>query len=166
MSFLNYQQLNLDFRMLQATALRVVQTGPTWTNSALAQHIKQFSKRLPSSVGSSNGTGNQRLSAESKLLGVGGLTVEEVLGEGIVGHKLGDKQPLLAVAAVADKVGQPPVPQLAHPPRLLLQLTKINNSSPKKKLPNSACHTTPGRERWAYVPRTAWGRARRAWRTS
>jgi len=28
--------------------------------------------------------------------------VEKVLGEGIVGHELGDKQALVAVAAVAD----------------------------------------------------------------
>ena len=57
--------------------------------------------------------------------------MEQVLGKGIVGHELGDKQPLVAVAAVANKVCQPPVLQLAHPPRLLLQ-TKSTISS---KLP-------------------------------
>lgn len=49
------------------------------------------------------------------------LTVEEVLGEGVVGHELRDEQALVPVAAVADQVGQAPVPQLPHSPGLLLR---------------------------------------------
>ncbi len=33
--------------------------------------------------------------------------MEEVLGEGVVGHELGDEKPLVAVAAVANEVGHP-----------------------------------------------------------
>jgi hypothetical protein len=47
--------------------------------------------------------------------------VEEVLGERVVGHELGDEQPLLAVAAVADQVGQAAVAQLPDTLGLLLQ---------------------------------------------
>jgi hypothetical protein len=50
-----------------------------------------------------------------------GLTVKKVLGEGIVGHELGDEQALVAVAAVADQVRHPPVPEASDPLRLLLQ---------------------------------------------
>uniref|UniRef100_A0A0E0J1H4 Uncharacterized protein n=1 Tax=Oryza nivara TaxID=4536 RepID=A0A0E0J1H4_ORYNI len=42
----------------------------------------------------------------------GGNSVEEVPGEGVVGHELDDEKPLVAVAAVANEVGHPPVPQL------------------------------------------------------
>ena len=48
-------------------------------------------------------------------------TVEEVLGERVVGHELGDEQALVPVAAVADQVGHPAVSQLADPPGLLLR---------------------------------------------
>lgn len=48
------------------------------------------------------------------------LTVEEVLGEGVIGHEFGHEEPLVAVAAVADQVGQPLVPQLPDAPGLLL----------------------------------------------
>jgi hypothetical protein len=37
-----------------------------------------------------------------------GLTVEQVLREGVVGHELGDEQALVAIAAVADQVRQRP----------------------------------------------------------
>lgn len=51
----------------------------------------------------------------------GAHTVEQMLGKGVIGHILGDKKPLIAVAAVPDQVRQPPVPQLPHSPCLLLQ---------------------------------------------
>jgi len=47
--------------------------------------------------------------------------VEEVLGERVVGHELGDEQPLVPVAAVADQVGQAAVAQLPDPLGLLLR---------------------------------------------
>ena len=49
-------------------------------------------------------------------------TVEEVLGERVVGHELGDEQALVPVAAVADQVGHPAVSQLADPLGLLLRV--------------------------------------------
>jgi len=47
--------------------------------------------------------------------------VEKVLGEGIVGHELGDEQPLVPIAAVADQVGKAAVAQLPDPLGLLLR---------------------------------------------
>lgn len=47
--------------------------------------------------------------------------MEEVLGERVVGHELGDEQPLVPVAAVADQVGQAAVAQLPDPLGLLLR---------------------------------------------
>jgi hypothetical protein len=52
------------------------------------------------------------------------LTVEEVFGQRVVGHELGDEQPFVPVAAVADQVRQPPVPQLADALGLLLPAHK------------------------------------------
>jgi hypothetical protein len=51
-------------------------------------------------------------------------TVEEVLGQGVVRHELGDEQPLAALAAAADEVGQAATPQQPNSPRLLLQPTE------------------------------------------
>ena len=50
--------------------------------------------------------------------------MEEVLGEGVVGHELSDEQALDPVAAVADEVCQSPVPPLPDP-CLLLQIEQI-----------------------------------------
>jgi hypothetical protein len=54
-----------------------------------------------------------------------GLTVEKVLGEGVVGHELGDEQAIVAVAAITDKVRHAPVPQASDPLRLLLQPNQL-----------------------------------------
>lgn len=48
-----------------------------------------------------------------------------MLGEGIVGHILGDEQPLVAIAAVTNQIGKPPMPQLAHTPRFISELFGI-----------------------------------------
>jgi hypothetical protein len=54
-----------------------------------------------------------------------GLTVEQVLREGVVGHELGHEQALVAIAAVADQVRQPRVPQPTDPFGLLLQPNQL-----------------------------------------
>jgi hypothetical protein len=67
--------------------------------------------------------------------------VKQVLGEGVIRHELGDEQALIAIAAVADQVRQPRVPQLADPLRLLLQQNKLpvnpqasgESDSPKRR---------------------------------
>ena len=51
--------------------------------------------------------------------------MKKVLGEGIVGHELGDEQAFVAVAAVADQAGHPPVPEASDPLRLLLQPNQL-----------------------------------------
>lgn len=50
--------------------------------------------------------------------------MEEVLGERVVGHELGDEQALVPVAAVADQVGHPAVAELAGALGLLLRAKK------------------------------------------
>jgi hypothetical protein len=56
-------------------------------------------------------------------------TVEEVLGQGVVRHELGDEQPLAALAAAPDQVGQAETPQQPNSPRLLLQPTETNRAN-------------------------------------
>jgi len=51
--------------------------------------------------------------------------VKQVLGEGVVGHELGDEQALVAVAAVADEVRHPPVAQGPHALGLLRELLGV-----------------------------------------
>jgi hypothetical protein len=103
--------------------------------------------------------------------------VEEVLGERVVGHELGDEQALLAVAAVADQVGQAAVAQLPDPLGLLLQAKEEAKPSEQRisgeggdsrtarlPCPPLLCYGLRGG--WGGVPRTAWGRATPSWRTS
>lgn len=47
--------------------------------------------------------------------------MEEMLGEGVVGHVLGDEQPLVALGAASDEVDEALVAHLPHPGRLRLQ---------------------------------------------
>ena len=64
-----------------------------------------------------------------------GLTVKQVLGEGVVGHELGDEQALVAVAAVADQVRHPPVAQGPHALGLLLQPNQTDRQKPASRSP-------------------------------
>jgi len=48
-------------------------------------------------------------------------TVEEMLGEGVVWHVLGDEQPLVTLGAAANKVDEALVAHLPHARRLRLQ---------------------------------------------
>ena len=65
-------------------------------------------------------------------------TVEEVLGERVVGHELGDEQALVAVAAVADQVRHPPVAQAPHPLGLLLQPNQPPVRNPRILKPHNS----------------------------
>lgn len=60
-----------------------------------------------------------------------------MFSEGIIGHELSNKQPLIAFTTVAHQICQPFVPQLSHTPRLLLQKTKPHylqkNPKPRKQ---------------------------------
>jgi hypothetical protein len=47
--------------------------------------------------------------------------VEEMLGQGVVGHVLGDKQPLVTLGAAANEVDEALVPHLPNARRLRLQ---------------------------------------------
>lgn len=58
--------------------------------------------------------------------------MEEVLGERVVGHELGDEQPLVPVAAVADQVGEAAVAQLPDPLSLLLRAKKKEKKKKKR----------------------------------
>ena len=58
--------------------------------------------------------------------------MKQVLGEGVVGHELGDEQALVAVAAVADQVRHPPVEQAPHPLGLLLQPNQTDRQKPAR----------------------------------
>ena len=48
-------------------------------------------------------------------------TVEEVLGQGVVGHVLRDEQPLVTLGAAANEVDEALVPHLPNARRLRLQ---------------------------------------------
>lgn len=78
-------------------------------------------------------------------IGKGKRTVEEVLGERVVGHELGDEQPLVPVAAVADQVGQAAVAQLPDPLGLLLRAKKKQSVQRGEFHPESggACERQP-----------------------
>lgn len=45
-----------------------------------------------------------------------------MFGEGIIGHVLGDQQPLVAVAAVSNQIGKPFVSQLPNSPSFIGEL--------------------------------------------
>jgi len=47
--------------------------------------------------------------------------VEEMLGQGVVGHVLGDEQPLVTLGAAANEIDEALVPHLPHARRLRLQ---------------------------------------------
>lgn len=51
--------------------------------------------------------------------------MEEVFGEGVIGHVLGNEKPLIAVAAVTDQIGKPGVAQLANARSLFDELLGI-----------------------------------------
>lgn len=60
--------------------------------------------------------------------------MKQVLREGVVGHELGDEQALVAIAAVADQIRHPPVPQAPHPLGLLLQPNQLPVRTPPRTL--------------------------------
>lgn len=66
-------------------------------------------------------------------------TMEQMLGESIIGHVLSNEQSLIAITAITNQICQPLMPQLPHTPCFLLQqYSHITHTNQKKdpKKPN------------------------------
>lgn len=51
--------------------------------------------------------------------------MEEMLSKGVVGHELSNEKPLVAVAAIANQIRNPLVPQLSNAPSFVGELLRI-----------------------------------------
>jgi hypothetical protein len=88
--------------------------------------------------------------------------VEEMLGERVVGHVLGDEQPLVTLRTASDEVDEALVPHLPHSGRLRLQQHIASHCEIRKGIkPNGA-----GKQSTGAVRGTAAGRARRGARSA
>ena len=90
-------------------------------------------------------------------------TVEEMLGEGVVWHVLGDEQPLVTLGAAANKVDEALVAHLPHARRLRLQRQP---RSVTLRDPGGGSNQAKTSNQRKIVRGTAAGRARRGARSA